>query len=218
MSCNFKIKVKFIGFLLLLAVLGMVGVAFNSCKSTNTGYKRLTYDEGVVINGIKWATRNVDEFGTFAQTPESAGKFYQWNRKKAWNVIGNVIDWDTTISESDIWEKSNDPSPVGWHVPTIKEIETLFDDDKVSNERTTKNGINGRKFTDKATGNSIFLPAVGGRNGSDSKLFYDGNTGWYWSSSPSNIHGAHGLGFGSDKAYWGGSSRSHGFSVRPVAD
>ena len=39
--------------------------------------KSITTDEGVVINGVKWATRNVDEFRTFAENPESVGKFYQ---------------------------------------------------------------------------------------------------------------------------------------------
>jgi len=36
-------------------------------------------DAGVIINGIKWATRNVDMPGTFAANPEDAGMFYQWD-------------------------------------------------------------------------------------------------------------------------------------------
>ncbi|MDR1698223.1 MAG: hypothetical protein LBR75_00145, partial [Prevotellaceae bacterium] len=45
-----------------------------------------TEDKGAIINGVKWATRNVDMPGTFAETPESAGKLYQWNRNVAWNT------------------------------------------------------------------------------------------------------------------------------------
>ena len=37
--------------------------------------------DGVVINGVRWATRNVDKPGTFAANPEDAGMLYQWNRK-----------------------------------------------------------------------------------------------------------------------------------------
>ncbi|MDR0873068.1 MAG: hypothetical protein LBN27_06320, partial [Prevotellaceae bacterium] len=33
--------------------------------------------DGVLINGVVWAKYNVDAPGTFAATPESAGKFYQ---------------------------------------------------------------------------------------------------------------------------------------------
>ena len=35
--------------------------------------------EGVVIDGIRWATRNVDTPGTFANAPSEAGMFYQFN-------------------------------------------------------------------------------------------------------------------------------------------
>ena len=40
----------------------------------------------VIINGVKWATCNVDAPGTFAAAPESAGMFYQWNRKIGWSA------------------------------------------------------------------------------------------------------------------------------------
>ena len=41
----------------------------------------LTYDEGVIINSIKWATRNVGEHGKFVEKPEDYGGLYQWGRK-----------------------------------------------------------------------------------------------------------------------------------------
>lgn len=34
-------------------------------------------DEGVEINGLIWATRNVDAPGTFAKNPEDYGMYYQ---------------------------------------------------------------------------------------------------------------------------------------------
>jgi len=39
------------------------------------------YDEGVIINGIKWATRNVAAHGKFVEKPEDYGAIFQWGRK-----------------------------------------------------------------------------------------------------------------------------------------
>lgn len=153
-------------------------------------------EKGVVINGVRWATRNVDFPGTFAAKPEDSGMFYQWNCKKAWPVIGDVTGWDSNWDTKeecfrvennwatvDNWERTNDPSPIGWRVPTLDEIEKLFDIGKVRHVWTTRKGVNGRKFTDKATGNSIFLPAVGYRGYKEGTLYHDvGGYSGYWSS------------------------------------
>jgi len=153
-----------------------------------------TIDQGVVINGVKWATRNVDKPGTFAANPEDTGMFYQWNRRIAWSATDPIknsdsgIDWDTTVPEGAIWKKSNDPSPIGWRVPTASEISTLFDDTKVNNEWVTINGVKGRKFTDKTTGKYIFLPA-GYRDGTGklgSSIY-----GYYWSCDRSDAPGGY---------------------------
>ncbi|MCL1937899.1 MAG: fibrobacter succinogenes major paralogous domain-containing protein [Candidatus Azobacteroides sp.] len=156
------------------------------CMMVSCGQKSVTYDEGVVINGIKWASRNVDEFGTFAPTPESAGKFYQWNRRKAWNTIVDTLKgWDKSIPGGFFyWYRINDPSPKGWRVPTVDEITSLYDVEKVRSEWVTQNGINGTKFTDLATGNSIFLPALGFRSEYYGRL-YEIEKGYYWTNDRS---------------------------------
>ena len=179
-----------------------------------------TTDRGVVINGIKWATRNVDNPGAFAANPESPGKFYQWNRKAAWPATGRVSNWDNSVPAGTEWEEANDPSPAGWRVPTADEFEKLLDSDKVRYEWTVVNGVNGGKFTDKATGNSIFLPAAGGRSDEDGMLF--GDDGYYWSSTEygdvDDIF-AYYLTFDIDRSDWtNGTNRSSGFSLRPVAE
>jgi len=138
-----------------------------------------TTDEGVVINGIKWATRNVDNPGTFAANPEDDGMLYQWNRKTAWSTTGSAYGWDASIPSGSTWEKANDPSPVGWRVPTLSELYLLCDTEKVSNGVTLVNGADGIKFTDKASGKSIFLPAAGMRY-TDGTLMGFGD---YWSST-----------------------------------
>jgi uncharacterized protein (TIGR02145 family) len=39
-----------------------------------------TTDEGVIINGIKWATRNLAAHGKFVEKPEDYGALFQWGR------------------------------------------------------------------------------------------------------------------------------------------
>ncbi len=37
-------------------------------------------DKGVLINGVRWATRNLDVGGNFTANPEDYGALYQWGR------------------------------------------------------------------------------------------------------------------------------------------
>ena len=184
-------------------------------------------DGWVLINGVKWATCNVDAPGTFAAAPESAGMFYQWNRKIAWSATDPMVnsnggtEWDISTPSGTEWTKANDPSPAGYRVPTFDEIQSLLDEDKVTNEWTDNyngTGVSGRIFTDKNNGNSIFLPAVGYRGYSNGSLSSAGSYGNYWSSTQGDSISAYGLGFNSYNADWGGNYRNDGLSVRPVAE
>jgi len=177
---------------------------------------------GVEINGVVWAPCNVDAPGTFAAKPEYPGMFYQWNRKKGWPATGDVTGWDSSIPTGTTWEKANDPSPAGWRVPTLDEIKTLLDTNKVTNEWTTVNGVNGRKFTDRANGKSIFLPAVGFRR-NDGTMYLTVNnddTNGYWCGMQldSSSLGANALNFSSYGAIEGWQFKASGFFVRPVAE
>ncbi|MDR1698298.1 MAG: fibrobacter succinogenes major paralogous domain-containing protein [Prevotellaceae bacterium] len=193
--------------IILLAGLFLATMGTNAQTSTT--------EEGVVINGVKWATRNVDAAGTFAETPESAGKFYQWNRKTDWNATGDVTGWDKTTPGGTEWAEANDPSPEGWCVPTREEIISLLDEERVRSEWTTQNGVNGRKFIDKETGNSIFLPAAGYRVRDKGTLNSPGSYGNYWSSAPIGIKERY-LGFDSGVAAVGNYGSAYGRNIRPV--
>ena len=137
-----------------------------------------THDEGVVINGIRWATRNVDMPGTFAPTPENPGMFFQWNKKKGWNSMDRYVEgWDNSIPKGTKWYAENDPCPQGWRVPTYEELLSLGD---IESEWTTQNGISGRLFG--TAPHQIFLPTADNRVptfriGGASKV------GRYWSST-----------------------------------
>jgi len=154
-------------------------------------------EKGVVINGVTWATCNVDKPKTFATSYENAGKFYQWNRKKAWNTTElSVKSWKRNIytQRDTTWQKKNDPCPKGWRVPTFDEIKTLLDSTNVIHKWVKQNGINGTKFIDKNTENSIFLPAIGFRHNSGVLQFagFGENTeGCYWSNGYRNSKYAH---------------------------
>jgi len=160
-----------------------------------------TEDEGVVINGVKWATRNVDAPGTFATTPDSPGMFYQWDRNVGWSVTNPLINsngstiWNSSSSISNSWEKANDPCPTGWRVPTEAELSSLFDDTGMVLRLwgTSGNGIAGKVFTtaffepiDYLT-NAIFLPAAGNRNGGNGEIEKVNIQGSYWSSTKSDL-------------------------------
>jgi uncharacterized protein (TIGR02145 family) len=157
-------------------------------------------EPGVLINGVRWAETNVDKPGEFAAKSTDAGMFYQWNRPLGWTSKDPLTpsdgssEWDSTILEGDTWERENDPCPEGWRVPTIGEFEALCTPSKVTSEWVAvspESPVAGRKFTDKETGGSIFLPAVSCRlglapGGGGGTLHEPGlgKYGYYWSSSP----------------------------------
>jgi len=189
---------------------------FSSCSKKEPSPDPLTYDKGVVINGIKWATRNVDAPGTFVAKPEDPGMLYQWNRKQGWPATGEVPDWDNTDAEGDVWEKTNDPCPAGWHVPTHEEQINLAR----TGSEWTDTPVEGRIFGNG--GNTIFLPATGGRTLLGGPLYLT-SSGYYWSATPDMDMGAlYPLGarlyFSSTDVKFSSINRGYGFSVRCVAE
>jgi len=172
----------------------------------------------VKINGVAWATRNVDAPGTFAARSEDAGMFYQWNRKTGWPAADAVSGWDNSYPAGNTWEKSNNPCPDGWRLPTLADIQKLCDESNVSSEWIIQNGIPGRKFTDKTTENFIFLPAPGYHSSFDGKPFNAGTLGNYWSSSTASGNLSYYLYFSGNLANWNFVGRHYGRYVRAVAE
>ena len=196
-------NLRLISFWLLLTM-SMATVVFNACgddekdeqKKENPsdptnpnqgiGPATSTTDPGIIINGVRWATRNVDAPGTFADTPESPNMFYQWNSKIGWSRNEPLIPSDGTSTWNSswngngatTWEKTNDPCPSGWRMPTLSELNALVSSGSVW---TTVNSMNGLKFGSGSS--TLFLPAAGSRRYSEGKLINVGLYGNYWSST-----------------------------------
>jgi len=171
-----------------------------------------THDDGVVINGVKWATRNVNTSGSFTARPEDPGLFYQWGNKVDWNGQNAIIPWR---NDSTTWENPNDPCPKGWRIPAREELQSLA---RAENVWQPRNGVNGYWFVGDSD-SLIFLPAAGYRSHSDSWLYLAGTYGNYWSNAADSTNTAYSLGFGSSgilpvEKYNAG----YGFSCRCVEE
>ena len=185
-----------------------------------------TFDEGVVINGVRWATRNVDAPGTFAPYPESSGMLFQWNRKKAWNTTDKEVEgWDNSIPEGTKWYAENDPCPEGWRVPTYNELQSLFDTGRGMGRQwyfIPSTGVRAIRFFDRnkrpIIDYSIFLRIVGYRDSRFGTFHTETILGsGYWSSTRSNAQDAKRLTVHNDDAYVNDSDTRFGFSIRCVA-
>ena len=160
--------------------------------------------DGVIIDGVRWATRNVDAPGTFAENPHNLGMFYQWNRRLGWTATDPMVNsndgrtWNTSNPTGTAWYAENDPCPAGWRIPTPQELQSLVDSGSLWRARY---GVRGELFG--TAPNQIFLPAVSTRSGFDGML-HTGSVSRYWSNARGNGDNA-----------WGMSVSSGGALVMP---
>ncbi len=174
---------------------------------------------------VKWATCNVG-----ASNPEDYGNYYAWGETSTKETYDedNCPTYGLSISQLQsqgyIDSEGNLTSQYDaaranwggtWRLPTEAELEEL--NNKCTWKWTTQNGVNGYKVTGP-NGNSIFLPAAGGRIGSS--LYDAGEGGFYWSSTPheSLSNFACSLFFYSSELYVDYIFRHDGLSVRPVSE
>ena len=181
-------------------------------------------------SGIKWATCNVG-----ATKPEEYGGYYAWGEieekeEYSWitykwcnGSLNTLTKYCTNgsygaVDNKTVLDPEDDVAHVkwggSWRMPTKAELNELLTN--CTWTWTTQNGVNGYKVTSKSNGNSIFLPAAGGRDGTD--LHLSGSYGYCWSSS---LHEdgsslACYLYFNSSSYDWYYYSRYYGHSVRPV--
>ena len=111
-----KRSFNFFSFILLIAC-STATIVFISCSKNDDLNNSSTADKSVVINGVHWATCNVDKPGTFVAGPEDAGMFYQWDIKIGWsstdpmtNTMGGTT-WNNSsanVYSHYYWSDGND--------------------------------------------------------------------------------------------------------------
>ena len=186
-------------------------------------------------SGTLWATCNVganssEEYGDYFAWGETSPKNeYNWSTYKWCNGSDDTMtkycqqssygyngftDTLTELLPEDDAATANWGS--GWQMPSIDQIEELYNSNNTTTTWTTQNGINGRKITSNSNGNSIFLPAAGYRIGTS--LYVAGGYGYYWSRSlgTSYSSSAYNLYFNSSSVGWSDYYRGSGFTVRAV--
>lgn len=190
-------------------------------------------------SGTKWATCNIgasrlEDFGNYyawGETKPQTSNTYSWSSYKYAN--GDYYKLTKYCNDSDYGNNgftdnlttlqgSDDPATAnwgsGWHTPDKAQWDELLDN--TTNQWTAQNGVEGRLFTSKKNGQTLFLPFAGSRWGSG--LSYAGSVGYYWSRSlciDSSVGPllAWALNFGSDSCDMDGVfCRYGGLSVRPV--
>ena len=183
-------------------------------------------------SGTKWASMNVG-----ASKPSDAGLYFQWGdtigyraeqvgynklfnrRDYKWNPKGDVktfSKYKTTGATLKLADDAANANMGGdWHMPTPTQIRELINE--TDNTWTTQDGVNGRLFTSKKNGKSIFIPAAG--VAWDGSLFGRGSFGVVWSSmlSAGFVNYGQSLSFNSDAANLVSLDyRCDGFSLRGV--
>ena len=165
-------------------------------------------------SGTLWATKAVG-----AETEGDYGLYFAWGGTEGatkeqvesgeftFGTYGNMTAYFdsstetfTKYNEDDgktVLDLEDDASHVhmggDWHMPTKEQLEELTAN--TTSTWTTKDGVNGRLFTSKVNGNSVFVPAFGYVGGGN---VYDvGSYGYVWSSSVSDeyLYNAWGLYF-----------------------
>lgn len=169
-------------------------------------------------SGLLWADRNVG-----ADAPEGFGLYFSWGNTEGheegsgydFSVAnydaspGKQVSGDIALSQ----DAANAYLGGSCRMPTKDEFQELYDN--CNSDWVTENGVNGRRFTSKTNGNSIFFPAAGLYDGTT--LNYRGSYGLYWSASRSSDSLGYFLSFGSGSVNpQDNYGRRYGFSVRAV--
>lgn len=207
-----------------------------TCTVVVKDYISLSIPEIVDLGlSVKWASFNLgatasDEYGDY---------FYSWGETEPKNnysmatykwCMGDFYTFTKYCTSSEygyngytdtktILDPEDDAVHVNlggnWRMPTDAEWTELRE--KCTWTSTSQNGVNGMLVT-ATNGNRIFLPASGHRTGDS--LVHVGSSGLYWSSSldAGYPNCAFYVYFESGSVGRSSSSRSNGWSIRPVWD
>lgn len=171
-------------------------------------------------SGLLWAEKNVG-----ANNPEDAGLYFSWGNPTG-HAEGSGYDFSQAvyaqtpgaalagdIAVGDTYDMAHHNLGGQWRLPRRSEFQELYNN--CDTEWIDQDGVNGRRFTSRINGNSIFFPAAGSYDGTTLSL--RGSNGFYWSSSFSSETYAYSLYFSASGVSPQDSSyRRLGFPVRAV--
>jgi hypothetical protein len=135
---------------------------------------------------LLWAEKNVG-----ANRPEDDGLYFSWG-----NVDGHTAtdgydfgdgpyastpgaELTGNIPANTTYDAAMHNMGAPCRLPTVSEFQELYNN--CITEWTTQNGVNGRRFTSRINGDSLFFPASGYRSGTS--LSSRGSSGHCWSST-----------------------------------
>lgn len=210
-------------------------VYLGSKKIWSRGYEWI--DLGLP-SGLLWASTNIG-----AEKPEDFGLYFAWGETQGYTTedVNNSVkkfnwtDYELCGGSRITLTKYNTNSSYGIvdNLTTLEQVDDaayqvdsscrmpIYDDFEELTANTTStwetlNGVNGRRFTSKTNGNSIFFPATGLCE--DGSVYDVGSAGYLQSSSLVTSIPCYNLNFGFDWRNMGACNfdRCLGFSVRPV--
>lgn len=104
-----------------------------------------------------------------------------------------------------------------WQMPSVEQMRELIDSENTTSTWTTMNGVNGRLVTSIRNNASIFLPAGGRRNGTETQ--WEGSYGFYWPNMTDKTYSDRACQFdfsASSISVVGSFDRYAGECIRPV--
>jgi hypothetical protein len=162
---------------------------------------------------VKWASFNVG-----ADKPDDYGTYLGWGEVTGEKTSQDNGDYPNADPPENICGTEYDAAHViwggSWRLPTKEQAQELVDD--CDWEETALNGVEGFRVTG-GNGNSIFLAAGGGRDGT--RVLYTAQGADFWTGDISDADGeAWCFTFYNGRYYVDDLWRHYGFAVRPVSD
>lgn len=164
---------------------------------------------------VKWASSNVG-----ATDVNLHGSYFAWGeiKEKEEYTEENSATYGKHFINSIYGDVQYDAARAilggEWRLPTEYEMQELIEN--CAWTWTCEGIFNGYRVTSFRTGESIFLPAAGYKQGSS--LSGANSSGIYWTSTPAGADSCRSyvLNFNSDDNYLTNYSRYYGYSIRPV--
>jgi hypothetical protein len=198
---------------------GTITAYHNTVNGVAPVNKTVTYNTVIGIPGEPakcWITRNLgasqQATAVGDNTEESAGWYWQFNRKQGYKHTGSTLtpSWTiTTINENSDWQTSNDPCNIeiggSWRIPTYTEWYNVDN----TGDWSTWNG----PFS-----SGLKLHAAGYQYSSNGSLHYRGTYGIYWCGTQTNMTDGWTLRFTSINSSMDIFYKASGFSIRCIRE